>query len=302
MPANVLVTGGSGFVGSNLKKIRPDFLYPSRSELDLINRRELYQYITANAVSTIIHLAGDVGGIGYNRGHQGSLMANNLEIGFNVLTVAKELACNTIMVGTTCSFPSTPKTIPFIEDELFDGMPEISNSGYGVAKRTLIKLGIEFSKEFDLKVVNLIPTNMYGRFDNFSDTSSHVIPALIKKFEKEKEIVNVWGDGKATRDFMHVNDFIKALLMSLDKINTLGPDPINLGSGQEVSILELAASIRSAGGYRALPAFSGEAALNGQQRRVLDITRAKERLGWTPTTNFIDGLIDTINWYRSQTQ
>lgn len=299
MRANVLVTGGSGFVGTNLKLVRPNFLYPSRKELDLTYRNRLLNYIYANDVGVIIHLAGDVGGIGYNKGHQGTLMANNLEIGFNVLMAAQEMSCNAIMVSTTCGYPATPKTIPFIEEELFDGMPEISNSGYGIAKRCLVKLGIELSKEFGLKIVNLIPTNMYGRFDNFSETSSHVIPALIKKFEESKEVVNVWGDGKATRDFLHVNDFIKALLISLDKINDLGPEPINLGSGQEVSILELAASIRSVGAYRALPLFSGEASLNGQQRRVLDIIRAKDRLGWEPTTNFIVGLKDTIDWYRA---
>lgn len=298
MPAKTLVTGGSGFVGSNLKCIRPDFLYPTRSELDLSNREAIRNYIRNNDIINIIHLAGDVGGIGYNKGHQATLMANNLEIGFNILMEAKEAKCNIIMVGTTCSYPSSPKTIPFIEDELFDGMPERTNSGYGVAKRTLIKLSMELNSEFGLNVVNLIPTNMYGSFDNFSDASSHVIPAILKKFENNKDRIDIWGDGHATRDFLHVSEFIKALLIVLENIDRVGSSPINIGSGNEISIRDLVYLIRSVGNYTAIPVFSGNSSMNGQQRRVLDITRANSVLRWVPTISLAEGLLHTIRWYR----
>jgi nucleoside-diphosphate-sugar epimerase len=197
-----------------------------------------------------------------------------------------------------------------VEKELFDGMPESTNSGYGIAKRTLIKLGIEYASQYGMNITNLIPTNMYGPHDHFEDHKSHVIPAIIKKFEETQKHndnlwaddaswtmpVRLWGTGNSSRDFLYVDDCARAISIALSK--DTGPDPINLGRGHEIKILELANIIKEVGEYDAAIEWDASKP-DGQPRRCLDVSRAKNILGWEATTSLEVGLKQTIEWYRA---
>jgi GDP-L-fucose synthase len=338
----VLITGGNGFLGKHLVKYLRDNTdhildVPTSRELNLLTETpgEVEIAYFNWQPDAIIHLAGVVGGIGFNQDNQGRLGYDNLKIGMTVLEAARELKVKKlIIVGTTCSYPHTPKTIPFVEDELFDGMPEITNSGYGIAKRTLIKLGIEYSKQYGINVVNLIPTNMVGEYDHFEDNKSHVIPALIKKFENpiiscddfyhchcechnnhnvrhvmaccnngyqlfapKKLEVKLWGTGSASRDFLYAGDCARAIGIALEK--DVGPEPINLASGKEITIKQLAETIKQVGHYNS-DIIWDDTKPDGQPRRCLDISRAKNTLRWEPVIPLDEALKRTIEWYRSQ--
>lgn len=350
----ILVTGGRGFLGKHLvpllEKEGHELLVPFKIDGD--NQHTIYKIahqhnttafnvLSYNDLDTIcdnwkpdaiIHLAGNVGGIGYNINNQGKLLYQNLQMGMNVINVATEKKISKlIMIGTTCSYPHIPKTIPFVEEELFDGMPEETNSGYGIAKRTLIKMGIEYHKQYGLNVVNLIPTNMVGEFDHFEDGRSHVIPALIKKFENYsldtiechcichtdhntrhimaccengvirrwdvKAYVELWGDGSASREFLYAGDCARAIVMALNK--DVGPEPINLGTGEEIHIKDLANIINKIGNYNCDIKWDTSKP-NGQPRRCLDVTKAKDKLGWEATTSLTSAIMKTIEWYRNE--
>jgi nucleoside-diphosphate-sugar epimerase len=335
---NILITGANGFLGRNLVSYLSDnteyrILTPSSKELDLLEPEyqagavkadvgylgqrltgltAIVSYFQENNVDAVIHLAGVVGGIGRNDGFQGELGYKNLQMGLNVLEACRLAKVKKlIMLGTTCSYPNSPKTIPFVEDELFDGMPEITNSGYGIAKRALIKLTQEYHDQYELNVTNLIPTNLYGEYDSFDESKSHVIPAIIKKFEHpqmaaaecmgsfvgfETPVVEIWGDGSATRDFLHVHDCVRAISICLEK--DTGSQPINLGSGCETSIKELVEKVQKIGQYTAEIDWDNSKP-NGQPRRCLDITRAKNVLRWQPQVTLNEGLRKTIDWYRN---
>jgi GDP-L-fucose synthase len=315
----ILVTGSSGFVGKHVVKQlsnKHDLYLPSKKAMDLLEcaPSEIECDLFHRKTDAIIHLAGTVGGIGFNAGSQGSLGYQNLQMGLNILEAARLAGTKKVIIlGTTCSYPHSPVTIPFVEDELFDGMPEITNSGYGVAKRTLIKLAMEYSKQYGMNIVNLIPTNMYGEHDHFEKEKSHVIPAMIKKFEdfepytlydEEGGIVEdacggvvLWGDGSASRDFLYVGDCARAIEIALDK--DVGPEPINLGTGYEVKIKELAEIIRRVGDYSCDIEWDLSKP-NGQPRRSLDIRRAQQKLKWEPVVGLEEGLRKTIGWYREQ--
>lgn len=322
----VLVTGSSGFLGKYVVQElqdKHDLFTPTRKELDLCYAEPAYACMPENTldviynclsrkqIDSIIHLAGNVGGIGYNQNNQGKLGYENLQMGLNVLEGARQANVKKIiMVGTTCSYPLYPKTIPFVETELFDGMPESTNSGYGIAKRTLIKLGIEYHNQYDMNITNLVPANMYGPYDHFEDEKSHVIPAIIKKFEAIQKHndslwaddaswalpVTLWGTGKASREFLFAGDCARAIVLSLEK--DTGPEPMNLGTGREITIAALAAMIKEIGGYDVAIEWDSSKP-DGQPRRSLDIQRAKSILNWESKISLEDGLLKTINWYRN---
>lgn len=324
----VLITGGGGFVGHNLvlylrKNTDHDVIVPSKEDMNLFDAFDYHDGLKNGLVyyfsqcDAVIHLAGVVGGIGFNKDNQGKLGYENLQMGLNVLEACRLAKVKKLVVlGTTCSYPHSPKTIPFIEEELFDGMPEITNSGYGIAKRTLVKLGIEYASQYNMDITHLIPTNMYGPHDHFEEEKSHVIPALIKKFENPvkghegidsilfssvftlmtPKYINVWGNGTASRDFLHVQDCCRAISIALEK-NT-GPQPINLGNGEEITIKDLVETIKQVGEYDAQIIWEVSKP-NGQPRRCLDIKRAMKVLKWLPHVDLKDGLKETIQWYRN---
>jgi nucleoside-diphosphate-sugar epimerase len=313
----ILITGAHGFVGKHvvheLETRGHELLKPSSKELNLLNHgrdsaSEVGCYCTENQIEAIVHLAGNVGGIGYNKNNQGRLGFENLQMGVNILEAARLATIKKLVIlGTTCSYPQIPKTIPFIEDEIFDGMPELTNSGYGIAKRTIIKLGIEYHKQYDMNITNLVPANMYGTYDHFEDSKSHVIPAIIKKFEYPDEsptvpgiaptCVNLWGSGKVSREFLYVTDCARAIVMSLEK--DTGPEPINLGTGCETTIAALAEMIKDIGQYDSAILWNTRQP-DGQPRRCLDTTRAKNILNWTADVSLGVGLKYTIDWYRRE--
>jgi GDP-L-fucose synthase len=309
----ILVTGGSGFLGHHLKRAFREVYSPSREELNLLNGvDEIANYIRRNKIEVVIHAAGDVGGIGYNQNNQGCLMYRNLQMGMNVLEAARlQNVSKVIMLGTVCSYPHSPKTIPFIEDEIFDGMPEITNSGYGIAKRSLIKLGIEYSSQYNMDIVNLVPVNMMGTFDHFDTKYSHVIPAIIRKFEDatisdsfgpgepalshSTEAV-LWGTGESSREFLWVEDCVAAIRLAIKK-HKVGPQPINLGTGREIKIKDLAELIHKIGGYDCYIHWD-KGKPDGQPRRCLNVDKAKAILGWEAKTSLEDGISEIIKWYR----
>lgn len=318
----VLITGAHGFVGKHVyHELQMNYNHklfaPTKNDwthgnfaLNLLDTWTFDAVATNIKFDAIIHLAGVVGGIGFNQNNQGKLGFENLQMGLNVLEIAKiHNIKKVIMLGTTCSYPRSPKIIPFIEEELFDGMPEITNSGYGIAKRTLVKLGIEYAHQYGIGVVNLIPTNMCGRYDNFDENSSHVIPAIIRKFESPQldmtrsmfdvdfpgKYITLWGNGSASREFLDAEDCARAIAMALEQ--DIGPEPINLGTGREVTIKELADLIKEIGKYSASINWDTSKP-NGQPRRSLDITRAKNILGWEPKISLEESIRKSIEWYR----
>ena len=301
----ILVTGGSGFLGRNLLgKLRENKNYeifsPRSRNFDLTNpkqAKDLFDYFKPQAV---INLAAVVGGIGANKDNPGSFFYKNMLIGLNVIHNCYDYGVDKIVqIGTVCSYPKfTP--VPFKEDDLWNGYPEETNAPYGIAKKASYVMLDSYKQQYDLNSTILVPCNLYGPYDNFDPKSSHVIPALIKKFIEAKQnrhdSVSCWGSGNATREFLYVNDAVEAIVKSLC-VDTQ-PAPINLGGGQEISIRDLAEKIRAVVGY------SGEikwdtSKPDGQPRRFLDISRAKQLLDWEPKTNFDTGLKETIDWYGS---
>ena len=301
---NVLVTGGNGFLGSNLVP----HLRGVNCEVSVIGRRTghdlrdkgvLLRYLNNHRVDAVVHLAASVGGIGANRLQPAVFWHNNLQMGLNVLAECAELGIRKLlMMGSTCSYPKSPKTIPFVEEELFDGMPEGTNAPYGIAKRALIVGAQAFRDEYKLNAVTLIPTNLYGPGDQFEGSWNHVIPAMIKRFHDAKRedapSVTLWGSGAATRDFLYVQDACWAIGHALRGYDS--PEPLNIGSGVETSIRDLAEMVRVIVGYNGAIEWD-LLKPDGQPRRVLNCKKAKERLGWGASTDLMLGLRKTYDWY-----
>jgi GDP-L-fucose synthase len=296
----ILVTGGTGFLGRHLCQIlegaQYDVIPIGSSDYDVRDKSQVELMMSYHRPEIVYHLAAKVGGIGANRENPGKFWYENLAMGMNVMEAARLVGVSKlVLVGTTCSYPKVPPTIPFREADLYDGFPEETNAPYGIAKRCLIEGGRAYRMQYKMNVVGAIPTNLYGPHDNFDLNSSHVIPALIRKFHEAKEQgreVTLWGTGRATRDFLYVTDAARALanMLSYD-----AEEPVNIGSGSEVSIEKLAGVIASVVGYAGGISWDLTKP-DGQPRRVLDTDRATNYLKWKPEVSLYDGLKKTYEW------
>jgi GDP-L-fucose synthase len=294
-----LVTGGSGFLGSHLvERLRDDGhepIVPRRAEFDLTRWDEAERLFEETRPEVVYHLAALAGGIGANRAEPGRFWYANLLMGAHVLELCRVHGVRKlVMLGTICEYPKhTP--VPFHEDDLWNGFPEETNAPYGVAKKAHLVGGQAYRDQYDLDVIHLLPVNLYGPRDNFDLATSHVIPALIRKLTAGDARVTLWGDGSPTREFLYVEDAADGIAIAGERFS--GRDPVNLGSGVEISIRDLAELVAE------LTGFEGElewdtSQPNGQPRRQLDVTRARELFGWQARTPLREGLERTIAWYR----
>jgi GDP-L-fucose synthase len=302
----VVVTGGAGFLGSHVvEKLQlrgcSKIFVPRRAEYDLVeveNVRRLYHDTNPDLV---IHLAAVVGGIGANRLNPGRFLYENLSMGLHMIEEGRRHGLNKfVAVGTICAYPKfTP--VPFREEDLWNGYPEETNAPYGLAKKMMLVQSAGYREQYGFNSIFLLPVNLYGPGDNFDPESSHVIPALIRKFVEAQETgsdhITGWGTGAATREFLHVDDCAEGILLATEKYNK--PDPVNLGAGFEISIKDLAEKIRS------LTGFSGRIVWDtskpdGQPRRSLDTSRAEREFGFRARIPFEEGLRQTIEWYRNR--
>lgn len=298
----ILVTGGNGFLGRYVLKELVDHgcnaFAPSSSECDLTDDHQTAAMFSSYQPEIVIHLAAAVGGIGKNMQHPGGLFLGNMRMGLNVLELSVASGVEKfVYVGTVCSYPKFCEA-PFKEDDLFAGYPEETNAPYGIAKRAL-GVGLQACKhEYGMDSAYVIPTNLYGPGDNFDPQSSHVIPALIRKFKEANETgaanVLVWGSGKATRQFLHASDAATAIVLAAQKVTD--PSPINLGSGKQICIRELAHMISDEIGFKGDILF-GEDLPDGQPVREVSSRRAFEVLGWEPSIEFKQGLSGAISWF-----
>lgn len=298
----ILVTGGNGFLGKHLVERllylddEPSVFVSASATNDLRDRQEVKRLFETFQPDIVFHLAAKVGGIGANQRHPYQFFYDNATMGINVIQQSIESGIDKlIMVGTTCSYPKLC-TIPFNEKELFDGYPEETNAPYGIVKRMLLAGLQAAQKEHGLRYVYLIPTNLYGPGDNFNPETSHVIPALIRKCLEAKTEITVWGTGRATRDFLYVQDCVDALVLAMKKYDR--PEPLNVGSGQEINIQTLLYFIKELVGFIGLVNWDTSKP-DGQPRRKLNTRAIKYALDWEAKTNLKDGLRNTIEWYKS---
>jgi len=298
----VVVTGGDGFLGKYvvrfLKEKNPkEIIIPSHKEYDF-TKTEDCDRITKNA-DIIIHLAAKVGGIGFNKEKPGELFYENLIMGAQLIEYArKNNVSKFVAIGTICAYPKfTP--VPFKEEDLWKGYPEETNAPYGLAKKMMLVQSQAYRNQYNFNSIYLLPVNLYGPGDNFNPESSHVIPALIRKMEEAKENnlkeVVVWGTGKASREFLYVEDCAKAILMATEKYN--GSEPVNIGFGEEITIKDLAQKIKDIIGFKGELRYDFSKP-DGQPRRCLDTSKAEKEFGFKAQTSFEEGLKNTIEWYE----
>ncbi len=302
----VLVTGGGGFLGSrvvdqlNQKHVKK-IISPSSKECDLreiSNCRDIVQ-----GVDIVFHLAAKVGGIGLNREKPGELFYDNLLMGTQLIHEAKKSGVEKfVALGTICSYPKFAP-LPFSEDSIWDGYPEETNAPYGLAKKMLLVQSQAYRQQYDFNSIVVFPTNLYGSRDNFHPNTSHVIPALILKIYNAKKsnskTISVWGDGTPTRDFLHVEDAARGIILAAEKYND--PNPINLGSGREVSIKELVLLISKFMEYEVSINWDTTKP-NGQPRRCVSTQRAEKELGFKPMIGLEEGLKMTIQWFVKEVE
>jgi GDP-L-fucose synthase len=300
----VCVTGGAGFLGQhlikNLKtKGASKIFVPKIEDYDLVKLNAIQRMLNESQPDVIIHLAAHVGGIGANREHPAEFFYDNLMMGVQLMHEAWRFGVSKfVAIGTVCAYPKfTP--VPFKEDDLWKGYPEETNAPYGLAKKMLLVQSQSYRDQYDFNSVFLLPVNLYGPGDNFNPASSHVIPALIRKCVEARDAgddhIIVWGDGSPTREFIYVTDAAEGIALAAEKYNE--SLPVNLGSGFEISIKDLAEKIARMTGFEGKLVWDTSKP-NGQPRRALDTSRAKEKFGFTATTDFEEGLAATIAWYE----
>ena len=299
----VVVTGGSGFLGRYVvHRLRQfpalEVIVPSHQEYNLVEHSAAQRLLSLTRPDLVIHLAAIVGGIGANQKSPGKFFYDNLMMGVQLIEQARlHEVQKFVAVGTVCAYPKFAPT-PFHEVDLWNGYPDETNAPYGLAKKMMLVQAQAYRAEYGFNAIYLLPVNLYGPGDNFDLESSHVIPALIRKCVEAKESgtdhVVLWGDGSPTREFLFVEDAAEGLVLAVEHYD--GADPVNLGSGKEISIRDLATTIAEQVGYRGNFVWD-KTKPNGQPRRCLDVTRAKERFGFQAACNLREGLAKTIDWF-----
>jgi GDP-L-fucose synthase len=297
-----VVTGGSGFLGrptvAMLEGLGAEVRTVRSAEYDLRDRAACLDALAGAQV--VLHLAANVGGIGYNRRNPGPLAHDNLAMGLNVFEACRELEVEKLVpAGSVCAYPKfTP--VPFSEDDIWDGYPEESNAPYGLAKKMLLVLSDSYRRQYGLDSCSPVMANLYGPGDNFDLEDSHVIAAMVHKFvlavERGDPEVVLWGTGKPTREFLYVDDAARALILCAEKLDV--SDPVNVGTGEETSIRELAETISELAGFKGKTVWD-DSRPDGQPKRYLDTSRAKELIGFEAETPLADGLKRTIESFRA---
>ena len=302
----VTVTGGAGFLGQAvLERLAArgvtEVAVPRRSEYDLVHEADASRMYDDLQPDVVLHLAGEVGGIGANRANPGRYFYANMAMALNLIEQARALGIRKfVQVGTICAYPKfTP--VPFCEDDLWNGYPEETNAPYGVAKKAALVMLDGYRRQYGLASSYLLPVNLYGPLDNFDPESSHVIPALIRKCEtarlEGRDHIECWGTGSVSREFLYVDDAAEGIVRAAEVMEE--PEPINLGTNREIAIRDLVGLIAK------LVGFEGEirwdsSKPDGQPRRCLDVARAHEQLDWAAAVPFEEGLRRTIDWWRAQ--
>lgn len=299
----ILVTGGAGFLGSHVVDYlvkagvpRKNITIPRSADSDLRNMDQCLKVV--NGQDIVIHLAAKVGGIGYNRDNPATLFYDNLVMGTFMMEAARlKKVEKFVAIGTICAYPKfTP--VPFKEEDLWNGYPEETNAPYGLAKKMMLVQSQAYRQQYKFNSIYLLPVNLYGPKDNFDPSSSHVIPALIKKVADAKknnlDSIEVWGTGKATREFLYVEDAAEAIVLATKKYDS--SEPVNIGSGQEISIKDLIELIAKIMNYKGKIIWNSSKP-DGQPRRMLSTTRAKKEFDFVAKTKLKEGLSETIKWY-----
>ncbi len=299
----VWLTGGGGFLGSHLREKLAAMNVaalssPRAAEVDLRDPHAIEKHLEEFKPDLIIHAAAVVGGIGANLDHPGRFFYENALMGIQLIEAARRAnVAKFVCVGTVCAYPKFTPT-PFREDDLWNGYPEETNAPYGLAKKMLLVQLQAYRQEYGFNGIYLLPANLYGPRDNFDLRTSHVIPAMIRKFLDAKDgVVTLWGDGTPTREFLYVDDAVDGILTAAEKYD--GADPVNLGTGTMVSIAELANTIAQRTGFTGRIEWDTSLP-GGQPRRQIDASRAEERFGWRARVALDEGLRRTIDWYRTQ--
>lgn len=304
----MLITGAAGFLGQHVVERLSAFggaelVLPRRAQYDLTEQADVRRLFREMQPNTVIHLAAEVGGIGANRDHPGRFFYANALMG---ILLIEEARCSGVdkfvQVGTICSYPKfTP--VPFREHEIWSGYPEETNAPYGIAKKALLVQLQAYREQYGMNGIYLLPVNLYGPHDNFDPASSHVIPALIRKMVEAKQrsanSVQIWGTGTASREFLYVDDCARGILLAAERY--AGADPVNLGTGREITISDLAYLIRELVGYTGHLEFDSSKP-DGQPRRCLDTSQAELLFGFRAQVDFQEGLMRTIRWFLQQEQ
>ena len=307
--ARIMVTGGTGFLGKSVVRLLKEDGYtkviplPGSKTWDLTKQSYVIYALQQFKPEVIIHLAAKVGGIGANQLNPGKFMYDNLSMGLNLIEASRRqnICKKFVMIGTVCAYPKF-SPVPFKEEDIWNGYPEETNAPYGIAKKTLMQLLIAYKEQYSFNAINLVPVNMYGPEDNFDPESSHVIPALIQKFHEATlqdphKDVTVWGTGKASREFLYIDDCARAIIMAMETHND--PHPVNIGTGVEIAIKDLTEKISDCMSYEGKIVWNTDKP-DGQPRRCLDTSKAKKLFDFEATTDFDTGLEKTIEWFKDR--